>query len=46
VDFVVELLKVHGYDAVMNVVDSLGKCAHFIPTTSNITTEDAASLFF
>src|ERR1700675_851319 len=45
VDFIVELPDSHGYDAVMNVVDSLGKRAHFIPTTSDITAEGAATLF-
>src|ERR1700675_4255352 len=45
VDFIVELLEAHGYDVIMVVVDSLSKQAHFIPTTSNVTTEGTANLF-
>src|SRR6266481_65232 len=44
-DFIVELLDTHGYDAVMNVVDSVGKRAHFIPTNTMITTLGATRLF-
>ena len=42
VDFVVELPQSNGYDAIMNVVDSVGKRAHFIPTYTTITAEGAA----
>src|SRR6266436_10024005 len=45
VDFIVELPDSHGYDAVMNVVDSVGKRAHFIPTNTMITALGAARLF-
>ena len=45
VDFIRELLDVHGHDAIMNVVDSVGKQAHFIPTTTTITALGAAWLF-
>jgi transposase InsO family protein len=45
VDFIVELPESHGYDAIMNVVDSVTKCAHFIPTHTTITAEDATRLY-
>jgi hypothetical protein len=45
VDFVSELPDAHGHDAIMNVVDSIGKQAHFIPTNTTITTLGATSLF-
>jgi len=35
----------HGYDVVMNVVDSVGKWAHFIPTNTTITALGTARLF-
>ena len=45
VDFIVELPDAHGYAAVMNVVDSVSKRAHFIPTHTMITAAGAARLF-
>ena len=37
VDFIVELPEVHGSNAMMNVIDSVSKRAHFIPMTTTIT---------
>jgi hypothetical protein len=45
VDFIVELPESHGYDAIMNVVDSVTKCMHFIPTYTTIMAEGAACLY-
>jgi hypothetical protein len=45
VDFIVELPDSHGYDATMNVVDTVSKRAHFIPTNTTITAAGAAKLF-
>ena len=42
VDFIGELPDAHGHDAIMNVVDSVGKQAHFIPTTTTIAALEAA----
>jgi len=44
-DFVVELPLSAGHDAVMTVVDSVSKQAHFIPTHTTVTAERAARLF-
>jgi hypothetical protein len=45
VDFIGELPDAHRHDAIMNVVDSMGKWVHFIPTTIKITVLGAAQLF-
>jgi transposase InsO family protein len=45
VDFIVELPESHGYDAIMCVVNSLTKCAHFIPMHTTINAEGTALLF-
>src|SRR5882757_11055189 len=44
-DFISELPNAHGHDAIMNVVDSVGKQAHFIATNTTITALGAARLF-
>jgi len=44
-DFVMELSLFSGCDAVMTVVDSVLKQAHFIPTHTTVTAEGAARLF-
>jgi transposase InsO family protein len=45
VDFIVELPESHGYDAIMNIVDSVTKRAHFIPMHTTINAEGTALLF-
>jgi hypothetical protein len=45
VDFIVELLESDGHDAVMVVVDSLTKRAHFLPVNTTITAEGLARQF-
>jgi hypothetical protein len=45
VDFIVELPESHGYNAIMNIVDSVTKRAHFIPTHTTITAKGAARLY-
>jgi hypothetical protein len=45
VDFIVELPESNGYDTIMNVVDSVGKRAHFVATNTTITAEGSARLY-
>jgi len=45
VDFVVKLSLSSGHNAVITVVDSVSKQAHFIPTHTTVTAEGAARLF-
>ena len=45
VDFIVKLPKAHRYDAVMNVIDSTSKQAHFISTNMTVTALGAARLY-
>ena len=45
VDFIVELPDSRGYDAIMNVVDSVSKRAHFISTETTVTALGAARLY-
>jgi len=45
VDFVVELPLSSEHNAVMTVVNSVSKQAHFIPTHMTVTVEEAARLF-
>jgi transposase InsO family protein len=45
VNFIVELPESHGYDVIMNIVDSVTKRAHFIPTHTTIMAEGAAQLY-
>jgi hypothetical protein len=45
IDFIVKLPESHGYNAIMNVVDSVTKHTHFIPIHTTINAEGAAHLF-
>ena len=45
-DFIVELPLAGGYDAVLVTMDHFTKMAHFLPTTSNITMEQTAQLYY
>ena len=45
-DFILGFPKSHeGYDAILTVVDSLSKMAHFIPTTTSLTAAGFVQLF-
>ena len=44
-DFIVELPESGGYDAVMVVVDSVGKWSHFIEMVTTVTAASAANLY-
>ncbi len=45
VNFIVELPQSDGYDAVMVVVDSVTKQAHFLPVNTTITAEGSTRQF-
>jgi hypothetical protein len=45
-DFIVNLLRSGGYDAIMVVIDRFTKTGVFILCTFNFTAENAASMFF
>jgi hypothetical protein len=45
VDFIVKLPESHRYDTIMNIVDSVTKCMHFIPTRTTINAKGTALLF-
>jgi len=45
VDFIVELPESDGHNAIMVVVDSLTKRAHFLPVNTTITAEGSARQF-
>ena len=45
VDLITELPQSHGYDSILVAMDCLSKRAHFITTTSDITSLGVARLF-
>jgi transposase InsO family protein len=45
VDFIIELPESHGYDAIMNVIDSVTKHVHLIPTHTTIMAEGVTHLY-
>jgi hypothetical protein len=44
-NFIVELPKSQGYDAILVATDCHTKCAHFVPSVSAVSTEGMACLF-
>jgi transposase InsO family protein len=46
VNFIVELPESHGYDVIMNVVNSVSKRVHCIPTHTTISAEGATLLYY
>src|SRR5258705_13962733 len=45
-DLITGLPMSNGFDALLVMVDCLSKMAHYIPTTSDINSEQIAKLFF
>jgi hypothetical protein len=45
INFIVKVPESHGYNTIMCVVNSLMKCAHFIPTHTTINAKVTALLF-
>ena len=45
-DFIVQLPRSDGYDAIYVYVDRLTKMAHFIPTNTTVTAKETAQLFY
>jgi transposase InsO family protein len=45
VDFIVKLPESHGYDAIMNVANSVTKRTHFIPMHTTINAKSTTHLF-
>ena len=45
IDFIVELPESARHDSIMVVVDSVTKCAHFVPTVTTISTARTTQLF-
>ena len=44
-DFIVKLPRSEGFDAILVIVDRLTKMSLFIPTTTNVTSEQLADLY-
>jgi hypothetical protein len=45
IDFIMELPPSSGYNAIFVYIDRLTKMVHFIPTTTEVTAEDTATLY-